>query len=80
MRVESDPRPSSAPWYMIYLSVTALGIGVVVAIRHEFPHVPERLELAVLGVLVGMFTVTSLLHWYDVTRSSPTTALPERPW
>lgn len=78
MRVEPHHGSSPAPWYMIYLSVTALGISVVVAIRHEFPHVPEYLEFAVLGVLVGMFTVTSLLHWYDVTGTESATAFPRK--
>lgn len=63
---------------MIYLSVTALSIGVLVGIRHEFPHVSNRLELAVLGMIIGMFTVTSLLHWYDVNRAESATQFTNR--
>ena len=73
MRAEPDHEPSPAPWYMMYLSVTALSIGVLVGVRHEFSHVPNRLELTVLGVIIGMFTVTSLLHWYDVNRARSAT-------
>lgn len=73
MRAEPRYEPSPAPWYLIYLSVTALSIGVLVGVRHEFPRISETLELAVLGVIIGMFTVTSLLHWYDVNRAGSAT-------
>ena len=63
---------------MIYLSVTVLSIGVLVAVRHEFPRVSDSLELTVLGVIIGMFTVTSLLHWYDVNRAKSTTQFTKR--
>ena len=57
----------------MYLSVAALSIGVIVGVRHAFPRVPGHLELTASGLVVGMFTVTSLLHWYDVTRSETPT-------
>lgn len=77
MRVEPRHGPPT-PWHVMYLSVTALGIGVLVGVQHQFPRVPDHLELAVLGVLVGMFTVTSLLHWYDVTRTRSAPRLPKK--
>lgn len=80
--MQPGPRrePPPAPWHRIYLSVTVLSVGVLVGVEHGFPRIPHRLELVVLGVIVAMFAVTSLLHWYDVNGPRYANWFPKRRW
>lgn len=67
MRSDIDSRPPPFPWHTSYLIVVALSAGLLGALYHLFPWFRESAGLVPAGVVVGMFTVTSLLHWYDVT-------------
>lgn len=57
----------SLPWHTSYLTVAALSFGLLVGLSHVFPRLLESIEPVLAGLIVGAFTVTSLLHWYDVT-------------
>lgn len=59
--------PPPFPWHVAYLTVTTASIGLLVGVRSLFPEVVYSFEFAPAGFIVGAFTVTSLLHWYDVT-------------
>lgn len=74
MRPNLRPRPPSLPWHTSYLTVAALSFGLLVGLSQVFPRLHESVELVFAALVVGMFTVTSLFHWYDVT----TDRTPER--
>lgn len=63
--------PPSLPWPTTYLIVAALSFGLLAGIRYGLPQSRHRLELVISGIVVGMFTATALLHWYDVADRSP---------
>lgn len=66
MRRQLRSRTSSVPWHTTYLTVTALGIGFLVGTYRLFPRLWSASEFTPAGLVVGMFTATSLLYWYDV--------------
>lgn len=67
MRPETDRGRSSVPWDVTYLSVAALSFGLLVGVWHAPTAFRRSYGLVVLGLVVGAFAVTSLLHWCDVT-------------
>ncbi|WP_168215899.1 hypothetical protein [Halorussus ruber] len=54
------------PWHTTYLTVTALGVGLLVGVS-RLPTQFGVARLAPAALVVGLFTATSLIHWYDVT-------------
>lgn len=67
MSVNPQPRPSSFPWHTSYLAVAALSLGLLGGFCYVFSGVRESTGLVLAGLIVGLFTATSLLHWYDAT-------------
>lgn len=67
MRVEPRPRLSSFPWHTSYLTVAVLSLGLLGGFYYVVPEFGGSTGLVAAGLVVGLFTVTSLLHWYDVT-------------
>lgn len=65
MRRQLPPRGSPIPWPTTHLTVTALGIGLLVGIDRLFPGLRRVSEFAPAGLVVALFTVTSLLYRYD---------------
>jgi len=55
------------PWHTTYLTVTALGVGLLVGFSQFLTQLSGIARLAPAALVVGMFTATSLIHWYDVT-------------
>lgn len=56
----------SIPWHATYLTVVVLSIGLL-GTHYLFPQFQHPSGLVIAGLVSGMFTVTSLLHWCDVT-------------
>lgn len=55
----------SPPWHTTYLTVTTLSLGLLVGMWYGPSQFRHHLELVTPGIVVGMFTLTALLHWYD---------------
>lgn len=58
-------RPPSS-WPTVYLVVTVLSVGLLAGLWHAPSHIRHHLELVTPGIVVGLFTLTALVHWYDV--------------
>lgn len=78
MREEPPGGLPATSWHLAYLGVTLFGIAFIFGARHSLGTLHDHLELATLGIVVGMFTVTSLLHWYDVKVTGPTVQISAR--
>lgn len=66
MRGKRHPESPSFPWHTTYLTVAVLSVGLLVGIWSLFPRFRHPSGLPA-GLVVVLFTVTSLLHWYDVS-------------
>lgn len=67
MRRQIHPLSPSIPWHTTYLTVTVIGFGLVVALARLLPEFRGVSEFLPAGLVVVMFSVTSLLYWYDVS-------------
>jgi len=56
------------PWYKVYLVVTALSAGLLGLVRLDVPPFDAVGPIAAAALVVALFAVTSLAHWYDVYR------------
>ncbi|UPV74506.1 hypothetical protein M0R89_00195 [Halorussus limi] len=63
----NDPRTRVA-WYKVYLAVTAISAGLLALVRFGVPPFAEVGSVAVAALVVALFAVASLGHWYDVYR------------
>lgn len=63
---------AATDWPLAYLIITAISVGVVVAVWHWFREPTTRYELVFVGLIVGMYTTASVLHYYEATREEPT--------
>ncbi|WP_276300535.1 hypothetical protein [Halorussus lipolyticus] len=67
MRRQLHPLSPSIPWHTTYLTVIVLALGFVVAIAQLRPAFRGVFEFLPAGLVVGVFSITSLLYWYDVS-------------
>lgn len=61
-----DRNPASGPaveWPLAYLTGTALSIGLLVGVRSGILGPLSSSELAAAGLVVGLYTGISLLHY-----------------
>jgi len=63
----NDPR-TRLPWYKVYLVVTALSAGLLGLVRLDVPPFDAVGPIAAAALVVALFALTSLGHWYDVYR------------
>jgi hypothetical protein len=69
----NDPR-TRLPWYKVYLVVTALSAGLLGLVRLDVPPFDAVGPIAAAALVVALFAVASLGHWYDVHRWRRATA------
>ncbi|WP_135852717.1 DUF7344 domain-containing protein [Halorussus salinus] len=56
------------PWYKVYLLVTVLSAGLLGLVRLDVPPFDAVEPIAAAALVVALFAVASLGHWYDVYR------------
>jgi hypothetical protein len=67
-------RTASAGWPLTYRIITAISVGILLGVWHWFPGATARSELLFIGLIVGMYTAASVVHYYRVTRTDRVSA------
>ncbi|WP_137287360.1 DUF202 domain-containing protein [Halorussus salinisoli] len=63
-----EPRRTRVAWPKVYLALTALSIGLLGLARYDVPPFDGLPPVAVAALIVALFAVASLSHWYDIHR------------
>ncbi|WP_435180839.1 hypothetical protein [Halorussus sp. AFM4] len=76
----SDSKPGAVPaagWPFVYLTVTALCLGLVVGLHSAFPGSTPPSRLVAVGV-VGLYAAISAFHYYASVHRPSSVAVPVR--
>lgn len=68
MEISPPQCQSEILWNRLYLGITVVGIGLLVGKWAGLPLIRNLSAMLIASFIVGVYAVTSLLHWYYLTR------------
>ena len=71
----SRAAPASG-WPFLYLTGTALSLGLVVAVKAAVPGSASSEGFVAAGSVVGLYTAISAFYYYTSVNRAPSRALP----
>lgn len=76
MRSVIRTRRESTRWPLVYLTVTAISVGLVAGVWYGLRDPARVAELLTVGFIAALYTITSAIHYYHVATTQRKQATP----